>query len=186
MARAWSVGVCLAGFASALLAGCTNQRAEDARYAQTALVGLPRDTLLSCAGVPDRMTNSGAREFFTYTSEAVSGSGGGVYPSFGFYSGGFGRGFGTGLGFGFPLGGGYDVRRSACQTTFTIDNGRVSQITYGDPQGNGDIGQCYQVVQNCLQNAQSLPPATSAPASPGATSAIPGAPPAARAPMRTP
>src|SRR3546814_18458621 len=38
----------------AVLAACANPRADPAAYAQNALIGMPEDALLSCAGVPDR------------------------------------------------------------------------------------------------------------------------------------
>jgi hypothetical protein len=138
--------------AAGLLLGataCANPRAEEAANARTALVGMSREQVLACAGVPARSAVSGEREFFTYESQSVSGSGG---PSagFGLGIGGWGGGrYGTGIGMGVPLGGG-DVRRDTCQATFVMERGVVRELNYADPQGNSNLGQCQRIVGPCM------------------------------------
>ena len=59
-----SVGVVLG--AALVLAGCANPRSEAAARAGTELVGMPKEMLYSCAGVPDRAQQVGDRERLTY------------------------------------------------------------------------------------------------------------------------
>ena len=49
-----------------VLAGCANPRSEAAARAGTELVGIPKEMLYSCAGVPDREQQVGDRERITY------------------------------------------------------------------------------------------------------------------------
>ena len=130
-----------------LLSACADQHAEDAARAQTALVGMPKQTLLSCAGVPDRTATSGAAEYYTYVSRSYGSSG--FTPSIGIGGGGFGGsggGFGGGgIGLGFPLSSGSG--EPPCQATFTVQNGVVTQLVY---TGGPTSSQCYSIVQNCL------------------------------------
>lgn len=130
------------------LAACANPRAEEAANARTALVGMSREQVLACAGVPARSAVSGEQEFFTYESQSVSGYG----PStgFGLGIGGLGGGrVGTGIGLGVPLGGG-DVRRETCQATFVLERGTVRELNYADPQGNSSLAQCQRIVGPCM------------------------------------
>ena len=130
------------------LAACANPRAEEAANARTALVGLNREQVLACAGVPARTAVSGEREFFTYESQSVSGYG----PStgFGLGIGGWGGGrYGTGIGLGLPLGGG-EVRRETCQATFVLERGVVRELNYADPQGGSGLAQCQRIVGPCM------------------------------------
>lgn len=141
------------------LASCANPLAQEAVYAQTALVGMPRALLLSCAGVPARSAQQNDLEFFTYSSQRLEGYPGGV--GFGGFSGG--RRGGVGLGFGVPFGGysGYASTES-CEATFTLRNGVVERIVYGgaDSLGTSRLAQCYRIIQNCTQEIPNrLPPA---------------------------
>jgi hypothetical protein len=135
-----------------LLAACANPAADHALYAQSALVGMPKATLLSCAGVPDRQAAVDNLEFFTYRSGRISSSPG----SLGLWGGRWGPGFGYGLGG--PL---YDadIRSTTCEATFTLRNGAVERLVYGgSPGGGSTLGQCYHVVENCLaQIPQTIP-----------------------------
>lgn len=131
-----------------VLAACADTRINAARYAQSALIGMPEQTLLSCAGAPDKRASVDNYDYYTYRSRRTD-----VYPS-----------MNMGLGYGFYHGGmGYwgappwpddsvDVRTAACEATFTLKNGTVRQLTYGGPNGDvpGRLSQCYYIVQNCL------------------------------------
>lgn len=127
------------------LAGCANPRSEQAVIARTALIGMPEEVLLSCAGVPDRSRSEGYRDYFTYMSERLYST---PRASFGVF-GGSGH-FGTGIGIPY----GMNVHSDMCEATFTLENGIVSDITYNTVPGIGSrYGQCYYIVQNCLGGA---------------------------------
>ena len=64
-----SMGIVLGGVvlgAVLVLTGCANPRSEAAARAGTELVGMPKEMLYSCAGVPDRTQQVGDREWMTY------------------------------------------------------------------------------------------------------------------------
>ena len=153
-----SMRACLAAAALAIpLTSCANPLAQEAVYAQTALVGMPRALLLSCAGVPARTAQQNDLEFFTYVSQRVESYPGGV--GFGGFYGR--RHSGLGLGFGAPYYGGY-AQTESCEATFTLRNGVVERVVYGgaDSFGTGRLAQCYRIVQNCMQEIPNrLPPA---------------------------
>ncbi|HEV7368401.1 hypothetical protein [Arenibaculum sp.] len=128
----------------ALLAACANPRTDEVMQAQDALVGMPVETLLSCAGVPERRASAAGTDFFTYVGAQGAGTAGPT-TSLGVGLGTGGGGFGFGLGL--PLGtAGGGIQRDACEATFTVRNGVVQQVRY-----SGDaVGECYPVVANCL------------------------------------
>ncbi|ALJ37607.1 hypothetical protein D9623_20060 [Azospirillum brasilense] len=131
-----------------LLGGCANPAADQAMVAQNALIGMPKQTLLSCAGVPERQTTAGDLEFFTYRSNRLY-----SYPSWGGYGGYWGYPYGAWGGYG------YDVRSVDCDATFTLRNGAVERIVYGGSSSGGSrLGQCYAIVQNCLSQVPSQSP----------------------------
>lgn len=134
------------------LAGCANPQADQALYAQQAFVGMPKQTLLSCAGVPERQAAVDNVEYFTYTAERVT-TRPALSPGFGargFYHPWYG-GYGYGAGFGWDDYYG-DVETRSCRATFTLKDGRVSQIVYGSASDGATarLGQCYTIVENCL------------------------------------
>lgn len=139
------------------LTSCANPLAQEAIYAQTALVGMPRALLLSCAGVPARTAQQNDLEFFTYASQRLE-----SYPATVGVGGFYGpRHSAFGLGFGAPYYGGY-AQTESCEATFTLRNGVVERIVYGgaDSFGAGRLAQCYRIVQNCMgQIPNRLPPA---------------------------
>ncbi|WP_448205906.1 hypothetical protein [Azospirillum sp. sgz302134] len=146
----------LTGFGA--IGACANPAADQAIFAQNALIGLPKQTLLSCAGVPDRQATSGNLEFFTYHSGRLV-----SYPAWGGYGGYWWPYYGYGPGW---PGGYYDVASIDCEATFTLRNGVVERIVYGGASsGSSRLGQCYTIVQNCLaQIPQSTPPGAAPPA----------------------
>ncbi|WP_372394355.1 hypothetical protein ABMY26_04820 [Azospirillum sp. HJ39] len=133
--------------AAAALAGCANPAADEALVAQTALIGMPKETLLSCAGVPERQAAVDNREFFTYRSSRLV-----SYPSpppLGYYGGGWGWPY-YGYGYG-GAGYGYEVSSYDCEATFSLRNGVVERVVYGGASGgSARLGQCYAIVQNCV------------------------------------
>src|SRR3546814_5728432 len=111
----------------AVLAACANPRADQAAYAQNALIGMPEEALLSCAGVPDRSRSAGGREYFTYQVEQIDSY---AYPA---YGGGFYRPW-YGSRFGYPPLA-TEIRSRNCEATFILQGGRVSQLNYNTPTG---------------------------------------------------
>lgn len=145
-----------------LLAACANPAADQALHAQAALVGMPKATLLSCAGVPDRQAAVDNQEFFTYRAGRVVA----IPGSVGAWGGRWGPDYGWG--WGYPA---YDteIRTMSCEATFTLRNGAVERLVYaGTPGGAGTLGQCWQIVGNCLalvpQTAPQTIPRTGTPA----------------------
>jgi hypothetical protein len=149
-----------------LLSACANPRAEQALVARHALVGMPKQTLLSCAGVPERSATLDNIDYFTYTSRRTV-----AYssPSVGFWGSRYWHprwGYGYGLGAPFDA---YDLRTYACDVTFTLRNGIVERVVYGGAvSGDSRLGQCYAIVENCL----ALIPPQSLPQSPAQSPAI--------------
>lgn len=132
--------------ATAGLAACANPAAEQALFAQNALVGMSKSTLLSCAGVPERQATVDNREYFTYRSSRLV-----SYPSptMGFYGGGWGPRYG--YGWDWPTYGGTEIASFDCDATFSLRNGVVERVVYGGASGGTTrLGQCYAIVQNCL------------------------------------
>ena len=140
----WQAGLALAAAAAAFLGGCANPRADAALYARTALVGMPKKTLLSCAGVPDKTAAVDNLEYFTYASRQTQVR---SYPTGGFWGGSGWWGGGMSA----PL---YDTYAdtASCETTFVLRNDQVQSITYGGASQAGveRLNQCYHVVENCL------------------------------------
>src|SRR3546814_15251869 len=101
----------------AVLAACANPRADQAAYAQNALIGMPEEALLSCAGVPDRSRSAGGREYFTYQVEQIDSY---AYPA---YGGGFYRPW-YGSRFGYPPLA-TEIRSRYCEAPFILQGGRV-------------------------------------------------------------
>jgi len=132
--------------AAGALASCENPNADRAADARQVLVGMPKETLLSCAGVPQRTATLDNSEFLTYTSSDYSS--GGPTTSFGVAGGSGGSGVGIGLGFPLFGAGGYS---SSCEANFTVRNGFVQQLNYtGSSGASASLGQCYRIVENCL------------------------------------
>src|SRR4051794_18640602 len=97
----------LALFALLTLAACADRNAELALAAQPALTGLPKTTLLSCAGVPTRSQSSGPLEYMTYDAQTTTGYISGVTA----------------------------VR--TCRTTLALRNGVVEHVTYSGDDAPG-------------------------------------------------
>ncbi|MGX4804865.1 hypothetical protein [Bradyrhizobium guangdongense] len=53
---------------AATLAGCAIQRAEIAQDARAKMVGMPKEQVLACMGVPVSKASEGATEVWTYNS----------------------------------------------------------------------------------------------------------------------
>lgn len=141
------------------LGACANPQADQALFAQQAFVGMPAETLLSCAGVPARQASVDNLDYFTYTSERIvsrSIPSAGIspywHPWYGWrYASPF-WGFGNDR---------TEVESRNCDATFTLKNGVVQQVVYNSASDgrSARLGQCYQIVENCLARIppQALP-----------------------------
>lgn len=138
----------------AVLAACSTRSAEQAELAQTALIGLPKSTLLSCAGEPHRTRLDADGEYFTYQSERLIGDSNGVFGGntragvSGVF--GSGSGAGVGVGIGVPLGG--EIRSTYCEATFLIRDDIVRDVRYRATSGIGAerYRDCAIIVRPCL------------------------------------
>jgi hypothetical protein len=155
----------LLGAAAVALASCANPRADEALFAQQAFIGMPKRTLLSCAGVPERSTAIDNMEYFTYTSSRAV-----AYQSYTPF-----MGPGRYYGYGYPFYGGYaptyDYRSFSCQATFTLRNGVVERLVYGGPEGIGpsQLAQCQTIIETCLAEVPQQTPSAPSSAAPQAS-----------------
>ena len=106
-----------------LLSGCSIARHNTAVDAKTELVGLDKEDLYMCAGVPDRTTVLNGHEYVTFdnselTSQALT------LPIIG--------------------GGLTGEEEQFCRTTARLDNGKVTAISYA-----GDTGAFYAKNEQC-------------------------------------
>jgi hypothetical protein len=134
------------GLTGLAMAGCASPTRDAALRAPTALVGMPRERLLACAGVPERQAGEGEREFFSYSARS-SGTGGfsGLGLGVGGGGGSHGGGVGIGLGLGLPLFGGYGV--DECRATVTLRGGVVESIAWS---AGSDLATCGAIVAACV------------------------------------
>lgn len=130
------------------LAACANPQAEQALYAQQAFIGMPTQTLLSCAGVPERQASVDNFTYFTYSSERVTTTPTPA-PTIGPRYWHPWYGWTGGLGWNDTYA---DVETRNCEATFELKDGRVTKVVYGSSSDSpsGRLGQCYTIVQNCL------------------------------------
>lgn len=123
----------------ALLGGCVGpkfHRAEVAERAKTALIGMSKKDLFSCAGAPLRSQQLEDMEFFTYVGGGDA-TGGAVAVV------------------GQPAGGAVIVtHKRYCEVTFVLKAGRVEKINYAGRTGGwaSEGEQCAFVVEPCLQS----------------------------------
>jgi len=145
-ARRAAAAVVLATAGGLLVSCATGPDPQVAQRAQVELVGMPKERLLACAGVPERQAAANGKEYYTYVQRA----GGAVSPGTSIGIGGFGgssSGVGVGLGFGLPLvaGGG-----RGCEATFVLGGGVVEQVSY---PASASLSACTPIVQNCVPPA---------------------------------
>jgi len=137
------------------LSACADPRVEQAQSARQSLIGMEKEALLACAGVPARSEATENAEFLTYEVKQSY-----VRPRYGLGLG-FGHGFGSrhgrrgGFGFSssFFLPFDYEARAVGCTATFALKDNKVTKITYGGvSDGAVRYRQCYAVVENCLND----------------------------------
>jgi hypothetical protein len=132
--RKWGVVVL-----SAALAGCAIQRAQVAQTAREKMVGLPKERVLACMGVPAAKAAEGKTEVWTYNS-----GDGSTYTSGSVSSSG---GFGTFAG---------ASSSRFCTINIVMNDGLVNAVNYTGPTGGlitaGE--QCAFAVENCVGNSR--------------------------------
>lgn len=134
----WFGGLLAAG---AVLAGsCANPQAELALRAPTAMVGMSKGELLSCAGVPERAVASGDTEYLAYTRQQTL-----IDRDVDWEPNPW-------LGPRGPLLWEPDVttyvRTYRCEATVVLRGDRVVEVRYNQ---NRDATLCYQIVGNCVR-----------------------------------
>lgn len=132
---------------AAVLAGCATPAADQALRGQAELVGMTKETLLSCAGVPERQAAAGGQEFYTYRSgRLISRPAPPMWGPWGYpYWGHPGWGYG---GWDWPHN---EVESVDCEATFSLRGGVVERVVYGGAsRGSRQLGQCYAIIQNCI------------------------------------
>jgi hypothetical protein len=136
----------------AILSGCAVQRAQVAHEAQDKMVGLTKERVLACMGVPATKAVEGTTEVWSYNS----GDGTVIASTFGnsttnaTVSGGPNYATGQANRFGSTSG----VSRSRfCTVNVVMTGGVVSKVNYAGPTGGPLTAgeQCAFAVQNCVQ-----------------------------------
>lgn len=128
--------VLLSGLTLLLLSGCAEiQRAGIASRAQTEMVGISRQYLFYCAGVPMHQERVDDLEFLSYSGggdsvEAGTATATSSSPAVGVSS----------------------RKHRYCDVTFVLKDGKVSKISYSGRTGGlftrGE--QCAFIVENCI------------------------------------
>ena len=128
------MGIVMAGFLA--LTACANPRSEAAARAETGLIGVPKEMLYSCAGVPDRVQQIGDAEQITYARGTTLTQVETDYDDFGFGGRRFFRPRTT-------------VHRQhfRCEATFTLRNGLVESLEYNRDR---DLELCGTIVETCM------------------------------------
>jgi hypothetical protein len=144
---------CIVALAFVVLAGCAaQQRAQVAQEAQDKMIGLRKEQVLACMGVPANKASEGSTEVWSYDS----GNGQVIASAFGGSttqaSATGGPGFATGQANTVSSGIGVSSRRF-CKVDIVMTNGVVSRVNYSGPTGGllttGE--QCAFAVQNCVR-----------------------------------
>ncbi|WKW49793.1 hypothetical protein [Rhodomicrobium lacus] len=135
--------------ATAILSGCAAQRAVVAQDAQTRMIGLSKEQVLTCMGAPAAKNAEAETEVWTYntgnghTSVATFSNVAASATSVGNTV--YGSGFGNSLGV---------ASTRYCIVNVVMTGGRVSRVNYSGPTGglitSGE--QCAFAVQNCMPN----------------------------------
>ena len=139
MRRVWLAAMC-----GLIVASCAVMRAKEANDAQVTMVGLSKEQILACMGVPAAKAVEGATEVWSYNS------GNGQTVGFGSSSASVsgGRGYASGYGFSSMV-----TQQRFCTVNVTMLNGRVDRINYVGPTGGlitqGE--QCAFAIDNCVR-----------------------------------
>jgi hypothetical protein len=154
----------LIGLALFLLTGCVIQRAQTAANAQTGMVGMSKEQVLACMGVPNASMAEGNTEVWSYSSGngrsdtfttansstvgsgQVLGSATRIGPTTYFGANATGASNTNAVGFA-------TTRQRSCTINVVMSGGQVSRVNYSGPTGGvvtpGE--QCAYAVQNCVR-----------------------------------
>ena|ERR1035437_11017240 len=139
MRRVWLAAMC-----GLIVSSCAVMRAKEANEAQVTMVGMSKEQILACMGVPATKAVEGATEVWSYNS------GNGQTVGFGSSSASVsgGRGYASGYGFSSMV-----TQQRFCTVNVTMLNGRVDRINYVGPTGGlitqGE--QCAFAIDNCVR-----------------------------------
>jgi hypothetical protein len=138
-----------------LLSACAAQRAQEAAEAKQQMLGMSKQQVLTCMGIPAQKAAEGKTEVWSYNSgdgrtdtissataqSSVAGSVTGS-PGMATYNG---TGTASGLGVGITT-------RRYCVVSVVMESERVSRVTYSGPTGGlvTEGEQCAFAVRNCL------------------------------------
>ena len=127
------------GLAGLMTSACTIQRAQEASDAQTKMIGMSKEQVLTCMGAPANSATAGSTEVWTYNS------GNGRTDTFGAANAWGGRGWASGFG--------SSITTSRyCKVDVVMNADHVSRVNYSGPTGGlltrGE--QCAFAVDNCL------------------------------------
>jgi hypothetical protein len=114
-----------------LVSGCVAQRAEIAKDAQTQMVGMSKEAVLTCMGPPQSKAAEGSTEVWSYMSGGSSASA--VVAT----------GYGSVI----------TTSPRYCQVNVVMSSGAVSRLVYQGPSGGllTPDNECAYAVQNCVK-----------------------------------
>lgn len=134
------------------ITGCAAERAIVASDAKSKMVGLSKEQVLACMGIPASKAMEGGTEVWGYNSGGATQSVGVTTASGSATAMGTGRmvtasGSSTGIGFG-------STQELYCVVSVVMVGGKVSQVNYSGPTGAGLLTggeQCAYAVRNCAR-----------------------------------
>jgi hypothetical protein len=140
MHKVWVMIAC-----ALVVSGCAVMRAKEANQAQATMVGMTKEQVLACMGVPAGKAVEGATKVWSYNS------GNGQTVGFGSSSASVSGGPGYANGYGFSS---MVTERRFCMVNVTMMNGHVERLNYVGPTGGlitqGE--QCAFAIENCIQH----------------------------------
>jgi hypothetical protein len=139
MLRGFLKPFCLLCLLFFTLTGCDSfTRAGDAAAARRKMVGMGKEQVLACMGVPGKRAQAGATEVWSYTSTNGLGEAGGLSQRFKQY--------------GMTLGESAH-ERYFCTVNIVMTNGVVSVVHYNGPRGGSfdPDEQCGYAVEHCAE-----------------------------------
>jgi hypothetical protein len=150
--KQFAFALLIAPMAVALVGCAAQQRAQVAHEAQDKMIGLRKEQVLACMGVPANKAAEGTTDVWSYNSGngMVVGSAFGNSTTNASVNGG--TGFATGQANTLSSGVGVSSRRF-CTVDVVMTGGVVTRVNYTGPTGglltSGE--QCAFAVQNCVQ-----------------------------------
>jgi hypothetical protein len=144
----------MAAVATIALASCTAvQRSQVAQEAQDKMIGLKKEQILACMGIPADKATEGATEVWSYNSgngKVVGGTFSNSTTNGSVTSSVPGRATGQANTYGIGIGA---TSRRFCTVNVVMTNGVVTRINYVGPTGGSMTSgeQCAFAVQNCVQ-----------------------------------